>query len=62
MRYSWTQPCCDDCWDERNPDRPSLRLRIRESEQCVYCGLFSQSGIYVRIDPEDAPFPSLKKD
>ena len=27
MTYSWTQPCCDDCRDERNPGRLSHRLK-----------------------------------
>lgn len=60
-RYSWTQPCCVDCWNERNPDRQAVVLRQAETEQCVYCGRWAQSGIYVRIDPADASYPTLRK-
>ena len=62
-RYSWTQPSCPDCWNERNPSRQATRIKpeFSEFEQCVYCGTRTRSGIYVRIDPAAAPFPSLTK-
>jgi hypothetical protein len=64
MKYSWTQPCCDECWEaEVSPSINPRRLKIgRETEICVYCGLWTQSGIYIRIDPDAALYPSLKKE
>lgn len=61
-RYSWTQPCCEPCWEQRNPGRAPTRLREPKDENCVFCGLSTESGIYVRIDPAAAPHPTLLKD
>lgn len=60
-RYSWTQPSCGTCWDERNPGRAPVRLREPDEETCVYCGKRHRSGIYVRIDPNAAPYPTAVK-
>ena len=61
-RWSWTQPCCVDCWNERNPRRPAHTMEAdTETERCVYCGRWDQSGIYVRTDPATAPYPSTRK-
>jgi hypothetical protein len=60
-RYGWTQPCCDSCWTDRNPDREAVRLKEPKKETCVYCGQETESGVYVRIDPAKAPHPSLEK-
>jgi hypothetical protein len=61
-RYDWTQPICDDCWDERHPDRRSHRLVHTETEVCCFCGEQTVSGIYLRIDPATVPHPSLRDD
>ena len=66
-RYRWTQPCCEECWDERSriggdPGREGVVLTHGvELETCVYCGTPTFSGLYVRIDPAEAPYPSLTK-
>lgn len=62
-RYSWTQPICVTCWDERNPDRPAVALRpgFAETETCVHCGAPHDSGIYVRVDPSTAAHPTRTK-
>jgi hypothetical protein len=60
-RYSWTQPCCDDCWDREHPHNLSPRLGRGDVEVCVHCGKTTASGIYIRIDPGTAPHPSLTK-
>lgn len=60
-RYSWTQPCCEECWAERNPNREPTRLRVAELEACVYCGHNVRSGIYVRVNPATVPHPTLEK-
>lgn len=64
MRYSWTQPCCVSCWNERNPDRQAAQIKepYRVREICVYCGNGAEGGIYIRIDPQEAPHPALEKD
>jgi hypothetical protein len=57
--YSWTQPICDDCWDAEHPDRLSPRGDVGEREICVRCGFGTNSGIYIRTDPEKAGYPSI---
>jgi hypothetical protein len=59
--YSWTQPCCHDCWDAGNPESPSPRTDRGELETCVYCAMPTHSGIYVRVDPKLASYPSLER-
>lgn len=63
-RLSWTQPCCDDCWQDRNPGREAIRVRLDPPvvELCVFCVLPTTSGIYVRIDPATAPYPTLTRE
>jgi hypothetical protein len=56
---SWTQPCCDPCWVEMNPDgRRAVRIKGAEEEQCAWCGGTTDSGIYVREDPKAVPYPA----
>lgn len=61
-RYGLTQPCCDGCFAEHNPGKQPYRLLEPEDEICVYCGKPTADGIYVRIDPAEAPHPTLTKD
>lgn len=61
-RFSWSQPCCDDCWEQRNPGRTACAVIDADKERCVYCNGETQSGIYVRIDPATAPYPTRRKD
>jgi hypothetical protein len=61
-RYSWTQPSCDACYAKLYPGRQPHRLRFPETETCVYCGRATQAGVYVRIDPAEAPCPTRLKD
>lgn len=61
MSFSWTQPCCDDCWTERHPDIGAHRFKVPMLEICVYCGEENHSGIYIRIDPAEAKFPTNEK-
>ena len=56
--FSWTQPTCDDCWDERHPTHPSPRRPTSMEETCCYCGELTLSGIYVRVDPRTVPHPT----
>lgn len=61
LRYRWTQPQCTLCWRRENPTKVPVRIVVdkREEERCVTCGKWTWSGIYVRIDPMIAPYPSL---
>lgn len=62
-RYQWTQPQCEICFRRDHPDREPHRLiKGVESERCVTCGKWTQDGIYIRINPADAPYPSLLKE
>ena len=64
IRYSWTQPCCTNCWEQRNPGRAPARVVevLRESEVCCHCGHGTRGGIYVRVDPTTVPRPTLEKE
>jgi len=62
IEYSWTQPQCDDCWFEAQPDREPVRFKYPEVESCVTCGKTTTSGIYIRIDPSTAPNPTVQRD
>jgi len=54
---SWTQPLCEDCWDERYLSRVSVRDVDGPAETCCLCGHATTSGIFIRIDPASVPFP-----
>lgn len=61
-RYSWTQPICLRCWNERNPERQShSNPQGGYPETCVHCGTLTRSGIYVRVDPKTAYYPTCTK-
>ena len=65
MALSWTHPICDDDWTKFNGVeldgellvREPIRLKIRTKETCAYCGQDTESGIYVRDNPDHVPFP-----
>lgn len=61
---NWTQPQCQPCWDERNPDREPVKIRdeLATPEICAWCGETTRAGIYVRVDPRTVPFPSEDDD
>lgn len=61
-RFSFTQPTCDDCWDERHAGTPSPRTPVGAPEACCYCGADTRSGIYVRVDPATVAFPSRRRE
>lgn len=59
MKWSWTQPMCDTCWNERSNGQTALRSPVRNTERCACCNQQTQGGIYVRLDPSTVPHPSL---
>lgn len=64
-RLSWTQPICDDCFDElfpKNANPTRIKPEFQELEKCCWCGkLGIKNGLYVRINPQFAPYASLVK-
>lgn len=48
----WTHPICDDCWDDRNPERLASRVQQGDIEHCCFCGRHTTSGIYIREEPD----------
>lgn len=60
-RYSWTQPLCFDCWENTYPSREPVKLREPELELCVECRSSTEDGIYIRIDPALAKYPTRMK-
>lgn len=60
--FGWTQPSCRECYVARNPGRDFVALKNPDKEICVYCAKTTFAGIYVRIDPTKAPYPSLTKE
>ena len=59
---SWTQPICDECFLERRPGRVPVRLLEPNEETCVDCGHPTHSGIYYRVYPATASYPTNLKD
>ena len=64
-RYGWTQPICRDDWyahygnGTRQPT--TLKPEFRE-ETCCYCGKPTRSGIFVRENPREVPYPTEEND
>lgn len=50
----WTQPICAACWIERGPNRDPVSVTdgSLDPEVCCYCGKLTNSGIYIRVDPD----------
>ena len=60
--WSWTQPICTACASKRYPGRQMVKMIDPIVEICVDCGKNTLSGIYIRVSPKEANFPSLTKD
>lgn len=58
----WTQPICSWCWDHEHPHRRphAIVYEYRVRETCCLCSSPTDSGIYVRANPELVPFPTLR--
>lgn len=60
---SFTQPICDSCWPPFSAGmsgviKEPVRLKVREEERCCFCNWWTESGIYVRVDPQSVPHPT----
>lgn len=62
VKYSWTQPACDDCWSFIYPGRQPLRFKDPDPETCCRCGVSTTSGIYIPVDPATVEHPTPTKD
>lgn len=60
--YSFTQPCCGACFLDFAPGRRPTRVLGAESERCCHCGMHTDEGIYIRVDPATVPYPTRTKD
>jgi len=49
----WTHNICWGCWRKRNPGQRPVQVKLLDSMAliCCWCGIPTQSGIYVREDP-----------
>ena len=52
MSLSWTHAICAICWYRKHPDKIPVRLKQRETERCCFCLRTTESGIYVRYNPQ----------
>lgn len=48
----WNHPMCDTCWNKKNAGAKPARIPAREIEVCCFCGRNTESGIYVRYNPQ----------
>lgn len=60
--FSWSQPCCQECWEKMRGDMTPCKVKDPPKETCVYCNRLTDLGIYIRIDPSTAPFPTRIKE
>lgn len=61
VKYSRTQPVCDDCWWKWR-DREPVRMKNADEEKCCLCGDTTHSGIYIRVNPARVAHPTPEVD
>lgn len=61
MKFSFTQPICATCYEEREPHRTPVKMRFAETETCCVCGNLTSEGIYYRVDPTTVLHPTRTK-
>ena len=49
----WTHVICVQCWNAKNPDRPARETGVGYDENCCYCGVATNDGIYIRDAPSN---------
>ena len=57
MSNRQTHDICDKCWELHNPGRKPFRTKPEWIEQspCCFCGVKTESGIFVREDTDLLP-------
>ena len=60
--FSWSQPCCDECWDGLKLKTGRLTPSI--SGICCFCKneLDTDRRYTIRVNPGSVPYPSKEKD
>lgn len=60
--FSWTQPCCEECWD--GIKLKTGRLTPEAEGTCCYCKneLDTDKRYHVRVNPGTVPYPTIRKD
>lgn len=50
----WTHAMCEECWTNRYPNRPPVKVMSDEeaTEHCCFCGTRRANGIFVRHNPK----------
>jgi hypothetical protein len=59
LRVSWNHGICAACYAVRYPNRPPVKVRDADREQCCDCGLPTTDGIYIRDDPVQVRYPRV---
>lgn len=60
--FSWTQPCCNDCWEGIKLKTGRQIDDINEALSCCYCKAEMVGGYKVRVNPGTVPYPTIRKD
>lgn len=64
-KYSWTQPCCPDCWNSLKLKTGRADPSITSVAFCCFCKrqIGRAETIYMlRINPGTVPYPTIKKE
>lgn len=61
--FSWTQPCCAECWQGLvlKTGKPT---KSSDARFCCYCrsDIEGGKGYDLRVNPGNTPYPTLRKD
>lgn len=59
---SWTQPVCRACFDRMRPDQEPARVKNNGWMVCCTCGERTDEGIFMRLNPDEVPYPRVTED
>lgn len=65
--YSWTQPCCAECWIGLKLKTGRVKLDDANTYFCCFCrqeiNTSKSNMLYMlRLNPGTVPYPTLRKD
>ena len=61
---NWTQPACETCFAGLFPkcENPSrIKPEFQEDEICCMCGKSIKNGLYIRVNPNTVPHPTMSE-
>ena len=60
--FSWTQPCCEECWDGLKLKTGRLTPSIHGT--CCFCKneLDTDKRYTIRVNPGSVPYPTVEKE